>query len=111
MEQPKIEWTKKFQTQLNKLSRKNRGIHDKVVDSLTNLAKEEIPDGSRIPRASGLRVYKMRIPLENRGKSGGARLIYYRDANLILALFIYAKNSQTRVSPEEIKKALRDYFG
>ena len=48
-------------------------------------------------------------PLGNRGKLGGARLIYYCDGDLILALYIYAKSERSDVPLEEINKVLAEY--
>lgn len=63
------------------------------------------PDaGALIPGARGLR--KLRRPLPGRGKSGGARVIYYhvRDEHLIYLVFAYAKNRQENLTPAQIKQ-------
>jgi hypothetical protein len=58
--------------------------------------------GVVIPGSGGLR--KIRWPLPGRGKSGGARAIYYlaSEDNIILLLFMYAKNEQDDLSSEQL---------
>lgn len=62
------------------------------------------PDsGAIIPGSGGLR--KIRWSMQGRGKRGGVRVIYYWiDAqNKILMLFMYAKNDQEDLTPEQLK--------
>ncbi len=62
------------------------------------------PDaGDLMPRSGGLR--KFRWSLSGRGKRGGARLIYYWQlgGDIIYMLFIYAKNRQEDLTPEQLK--------
>jgi hypothetical protein len=64
------------------------------------------PDGGDlIPGAGGLR--KRRIALAGRGKSGGARVItlYLGDRFPVYAVFVYAKNERSDLSPQQ-RKAL-----
>ena len=58
--------------------------------------------GAVIPGARGLR--KLRRPLAGRGKSGGARVIYYYIGNeaVIYLVFAYAKNRQTDLTKRQI---------
>lgn len=62
--------------------------------------------GPVIPGGGGLR--KVRWSLPGRGKSGGARAIYYWavDDEIILMLFLYKKNEQDDLTPTQLK-ALR----
>lgn len=59
--------------------------------------------GKLIPRSGGLR--KIRWASTGRGKSGGIRTIYFwafsRDQ--IFMLFIYAKNEQEDLTPDQLK--------
>lgn len=59
--------------------------------------------GQVIPGGGGLR--KMRWALPGRGKSGGARVIYYYfvAAQVIYLLAIYPKNEQTNLSRDQLK--------
>ena len=62
--------------------------------------------GDVIEGTGGIR--KVRFALPGRGKSGGARVIYYYHSAAIplYALLIYAKNAKTDLTPGD-KKALR----
>ena len=58
--------------------------------------------GDLISRARGLR--KLRRPLAGRGKSGGARIIYYyvaSDSHIYL-VFAYAKNRQADLTKTQL---------
>jgi hypothetical protein len=58
--------------------------------------------GALIPGGKGLR--KLRRPLAGRGKSGGARVIYYyiaQDATIYL-VFAYAKNRQLDLTKDQL---------
>jgi len=62
------------------------------------------PDlGAVIPGSGGLR--KVRWSISGRGKRGGVRAIYYWAVvhDKILMLFIYAKNEQDDLTPEQLK--------
>jgi hypothetical protein len=58
--------------------------------------------GALIPGGKGLR--KLRRPLAGRGKSGGARVIYYyiSDDATIYLVFTYAKNRQTDLTKDQL---------
>jgi hypothetical protein len=58
--------------------------------------------GALIPGGKGLR--KLRRPLAGRGKSGGARVIYYyitHEATIYL-VFAYAKNRQADLAKDQL---------
>ena len=59
--------------------------------------------GVVIPGSGGLR--KARWALEDRGKRGGVRTIYYWAVaqDQILMLMIYAKNEQDDLTPDQLK--------
>jgi mRNA-degrading endonuclease RelE of RelBE toxin-antitoxin system len=62
------------------------------------------PDlGAVIPGSGGLR--KVRWSTGGRGKRGGVRVIYYWAVvhDRILMLFMYAKNEQDDLTPEQLK--------
>jgi hypothetical protein len=61
------------------------------------------PDaGALIPGGKGLR--KIRRPLPGRGKSSGARVIYYYISNdaTIYLVFAYAKNRQSDLTKDQL---------
>ena len=70
--------------------------------------------GALIRGGGGIR--KIRVALGNRGKSGGARVIYYWAVrrNLVLLLFAYPKNVSANLTPKQatqLAKAVNEEFG
>lgn len=63
----------------------------------------------------GGNVYKKRIPLDNRGKSGGARtIIAFKYNDKAFFIYSFAKNKQDNISDKELKalkKLAKLYFG
>ncbi len=59
--------------------------------------------GSKIQGSGGLR--KMRWAVAGRGKRGGVRVIYYWAVihDRILMLYMFAKNEQDDLTPEQLK--------
>ena len=57
--------------------------------------------GDEIPGTGGVR--KVRFAARSKGKSGGVRVIYYffDEENPLYAIFLYGKNEQTNLSPEQ----------
>lgn len=66
--------------------------------------------GDLMPGTGGLR--KLRVPLQGRGKRGGARLItFFHDVGMpVFLIALYAKNVQSDLDPRQRKaaKALTD---
>lgn len=60
--------------------------------------------GVVIPGSGGLR--KLRWGVDGRGKRGGVRLIYHYAPNgpLVLMLFLFAKNEQSDLTPDQLRK-------
>jgi hypothetical protein len=70
--------------------------------------------GTLIRGGGGIR--KIRLALRGRGKSGGARVIYYWAVreNLILSLYAYAKNEAGDLTPKQaaqLARAVKEEFG
>jgi len=64
--------------------------------------------GDEIPGTGGVR--KVRFAAKGKGKSGGVRVIYYfyDEENPFHALFLYGKNEQVDLTPEQ-KKAVTGF--
>ena len=82
------------------------GLGDDELRELEELLRSSPEAGTVIPGLSGAR--KVRIQLPNRGKSGGARVIYVDLViqNEIYLLLAYPKNVQTDMTAEQ-KKFIR----
>jgi hypothetical protein len=82
-------------------------IGDEGMATLQNELCENPDAGDLIPGTGGAR--KIRIALPGRGKSGGARVIYYyRDSrNAIFFLTLYPKNKKSNLTSRE-KDAIRE---
>ena len=70
--------------------------------------------GSVIRGGGGIR--KVRVAVGSRGKSGGARVIYYWAArkDVILLLYVYPKNVAANLTPKptaQLAKAVKEEFG
>ena len=46
----------------------------------------------------------MRVPVQRRGKRGGARVVYYCDQERLLALSIFLKSEKADLSPADRKQ-------
>jgi hypothetical protein len=85
---------------------KELGLTDENLRELENILLENPKAGDVIQGTGGLR--KIRIPLENTGKRGGARTIYV-DIELketIYFINVYAKNEKDDLTEDE-KKAFK----
>lgn len=71
---------------------------------LQNALLKQPEAGATIRGSGGLR--KLRWAAKGRGKSGGVRVVYYWvvAAEKFLMLFIYPKNEQDNLTPEQFKK-------
>jgi hypothetical protein len=72
-------------------------------DALITLLAEEPMAGDEIPGTGGVR--KLRFGAQGKGKSGGARVIYYfyDQETPLYAIFIYGKGEQADLSPDQAK--------
>jgi hypothetical protein len=75
---------------------------DERTELITFLA-ENPEAGDEITGTGGVR--KVRFAAKGKGKSGGARVIYYffDRANPLYAVFIYGKGEQADLSPDQVK--------
>jgi hypothetical protein len=70
--------------------------------------------GVLVPGGGGIR--KLRVAVGSRGKSGGARVIYFWavQRDLILLLLAYPKNAVANLTPDQtarLAKAVKEEFG
>lgn len=72
----------------------------------------EFPDAGDLVKGGG-GIRKVRYALPGRGKSGGARVIYFWavENDLILMLEIYAKNEQSDLSDDQIQALYKEVKG
>jgi hypothetical protein len=96
-----------FEKDLKHLTRKHPELNRRVDDLLNEIATATgaLP-GDRIPGLGNYAVYKDRVAIGNRGKSAGARLIYYCAEQLVIPIAIYAKGDLANLSIPAIKDAL-----
>ncbi len=82
------------------------GLTDEDLRQLENILLENPKIGDAIQGTGGLR--KIRIPMENRGKRGGARVIYVdvEFKETIYFLNVYSKNEKDDLTESE-KQAFR----
>lgn len=75
--------------------------HDELIMYLSAYREA----GNEIPGTGGVR--KIRFAFSGKGKSGGARIIYYffDDRNPLYAIFLFGKNEQVDLSPQQKKLA------
>jgi hypothetical protein len=76
---------------------------DEELRQLQTLILERPDAGDLLSGGHGLR--KLRFPLPGRGKSGGARVIYYWQArqSQCLLIFAYPKNVMDNLSDKQLK--------
>ena len=106
MAERRVVRTATFEKGVKHLSRKHPGFDDAVTTFLDNVARGGAPSGMQIPSLNGAPVYKDRLPLGRKGKSGGARLIYYCGPDLVLAMYAYAKSDADDIPVKQIRDAL-----
>jgi hypothetical protein len=105
-QQRQIQQNDRFDKDLRSVCRKHHDLEDNVKGALTTIATSETPPGDKIPGIGGQPAYKLRIKCGNKGKRGGARLIYYCAEALVVPLFIYVKNEIEDIPRKEIADAL-----
>lgn len=105
----RLQYASGFRNQLKRLARRQPGLSDRVDGLLRTIAGSTQPPGSQIQGLDGRPVFKVRLPFGGKGKRTGARLIYYRDEECVVALFLYSKGDLTDIPVKEIREALAPY--
>ena len=85
---------------------KELGLTDEALRELQNVLLNDPKTGDVIQGTGGLR--KIRIPMTNKGKSGGSRVIYVdiEIKEIIYFINVYTKNEKEDLTEEE-KKAFK----
>ncbi len=114
MDEPQIyiqvDATAKFQKKMKSLEKKYRNINDDVRPIVESLATGELP-GDRISGLN-LEIYKVRVKNRNnqKGKSGGYRLIYYvKTIDRVILVTIYTKSEQEDIDKNEIEDIIAEF--
>ena len=93
---------------LKQLSKKHPNLEDRVTEALRRYAAQgPTPRSAQIPGLDGKPVFKERLPLRDKGRRGGARIIYYCDEDKVVPLFLYLKTSREDIPVNEIRDALK----
>ncbi|PSB02654.1 type II toxin-antitoxin system RelE/ParE family toxin [Merismopedia glauca] len=111
-EQPliQVEAAPTFSRNLRALAKKYRSIQNDIQPIIEQLEQGELP-GDRIS-GIGYAVFKLRVRNSDnqKGKSGGYRLIYYlKTAVAIILLTIYAKSEQVDLAADDIQSIIAEY--
>ena len=103
--------TSRFERDLDRLSRKHPGFRATVEQALSLCTSARRAPGDRIPGTGGhgYVVLKFRLPLDGKGRATGARLIYARNEERVVALFIYAKGDRENIGAPVVLDALRRF--
>jgi hypothetical protein len=71
-----------------------------------DLAINEIMQGNCIPL--GHKLFKKRVASRYQGKSGAYRsIVYYRTSELMVFLYLFAKNDRENITPKEMKELIQ----
>lgn len=108
MAQRQIHRPEGFEKDLKHLAKKHREMPKTLEKVINEIATTDttVP-GDRIPGLKDQPVYKVRVKMGDKGKLGGARLIYYCAEQLVIPLAVYAKNELENISLGAIRDALK----
>jgi mRNA-degrading endonuclease RelE of RelBE toxin-antitoxin system len=105
----RVEASRFFSKAIHKLRKKYRHIGEEVASLIEQLQNGDTP-GDVYPEV-GYTVFKVRLPSvdQKKGKSGGFRVIYYLETQKSITLItIYAKADKNDISPQEIRRLIKD---
>ena len=105
-----VEASPTFNRNLRSLAKKYRNIRNDIQSVIEQLERGDFL-GDKIS-GSGYEVFKLRVRNSDnqKGKSGGYRLIYYvKTAKGIILLTIYTKSEQADIAADEIKSIIAEY--
>ena len=86
------------------LAKAEKLMNDDDRQAVVNQLAADPEGGDVIPGGGGVR--KIRIPLQGRGKRGGARVIYffYTESIPLFLLDVFAKNEKENISATDLAK-------
>jgi mRNA-degrading endonuclease RelE of RelBE toxin-antitoxin system len=105
-----VEASPTFSRNLRTLVKKYRSIRKDVQPVIAQLEQGELP-GDKISGV-GHDVFKLRVRNSDnqKGKSGGYRLIYYvKTAVGIILLTIYTKSEQVDIAADDLRSIIAEY--
>ncbi len=100
-------FTPEFKRNTRQLAKKYRRIKNDLEPLFTALGQGQTP-GDQVPGVQ-YEVYKVRVKISdnNKGKSGGYRIIYHRTENDdIVLVTIYSKSEQSDIAAQEIREII-----
>lgn len=103
--------TGQFIASVKKLAKKYRHIKQDLNPTRQALMQGETP-GDKLANV-GCDAYKVRIKNSdnNKGKSGGYRLLYYiKTADNVVLLDLYTKSEMDTLSDKEVRDTIRQYL-
>jgi mRNA-degrading endonuclease RelE of RelBE toxin-antitoxin system len=105
-----VEVSPTFNRNLRALAKKYRSIRNDIQPVIEQLEQGELP-GDQIPDI-GYAVFKLRVRNSDnqKGKSGGYRLIYYVKTEVaIILLTIYTKSEQVDIAADDLRSIIAEY--
>jgi mRNA-degrading endonuclease RelE of RelBE toxin-antitoxin system len=106
-----LEFTPEFKRNLRVPAKKYRSIRSDVEPVIEKIQKGDFV-GDQIPKTGDHTVFKVRVRNRDirKGKSAGYRLIYYVETEKKMTLItIYSKTEQSDITPEQIRRILKNY--
>lgn len=106
----KIYYTREFKRNLRQLSRRYRRIRSDIEPVIDELKAGNTP-GDQISGV-GYTLFKVRVKNSdnNKGKSGGYRVLYYvKTATHITLVTVYSKSDQGDVEDDVLRQILQDH--
>lgn len=108
--QRRLEYDSTFDKDLKSLAKKDQEGPKQVYQALERRQiKGPDPRDHRVQNVRGLPVFKTRVQAQGRGKSGGARVVYYCDNERLLTLQVYLRSQQSNQDMQQIVAALQEH--
>ena len=101
----KVSLTEAFERMLKPIAKQHPDVFS-VLQDLIDRLEQSPKEGTPI----GKSCYKIRIPLGNKGKRGGGRVITYVVVHQeqVLLIAIYTKNTQATLTAKELEELLKN---